>query len=217
MYINKKWDNYLEDEFSKEYFKLLMQEVVEKYKSDTIYPTFDNIFATFKNVEPDEVKVVIIGQDPYHGENQANGMSFSVSNNVVRPPSLVNIFKELKNDLNIERVDNDLTDWNKQGVLLLNSLLTVERNKPLSHQYLEWERFTDTIIKKLNCNSKPIIFVLWGNNAKKKKILINTNIHYIIESSHPSPLSAYRGFLGSKPFSQINNILIKNNFTKIDW
>lgn len=217
MYFNKKWDEVLKDELKKDYFHKLGIFVKNEYRNKTIYPKYENIFNALKYTDYDFVKVVILGQDPYHGINEAHGLSFSVQEGVKRPPSLDNIFKELFNDLGVVRTNNDLTDWARQGVLLLNSVLTVEKDKAFSHQGKGWEIFTDTIIKKLNEREEPVIFVLWGNAARSKKALINTAKHYIIESAHPSPLSASRGFFGSKPFSKINRILKQNNQKEIEW
>ena len=214
--INKKWDIVLKDEFNKEYFKKLGIFVKREYKEKTIFPPYENIFDALRFTDYDDVLVVILGQDPYHGLGEAHGLSFSVHNNVKMPPSLLNIFKELYSDLKIKRTNSDLTDWAKQGVLLLNSIMTVEKDKPLSHKDKGWEIFTDTIIKKLNDREEPIVFVLWGSFARSKKEFITNKNHYIIESAHPSPLSASRGFLGSKPFSKINNFLSKRG-KKIDW
>lgn len=215
--INKKWDIVLKDELKKDYFKNLGIFVKKEYKTKRIFPPYNNIFDALRYTDYDDVKVVILGQDPYHGLGEAHGLSFSVHQNVAMPPSLQNIFKELENDLKIKRTNSDLTDWAKQGVLLLNSIMTVEMDKPLSHQNKGWEIFTDNIIKLLNKRDKPVIFVLWGSFARSKKSLIDGNKHYIIESVHPSPLSAYRGFFGSKPFSKINNYLKKNNIEEIKW
>lgn len=217
MYFNKKWDLILKEEIKKEYFAKLGIFVKKEYKNKIIFPKYENIFNALKLTDYDQVKVVILGQDPYHGINEAHGLSFSVQKGVKRPPSLNNIFKELYDDLKIKRENNDLTDWAKQGVLLLNSVLTVEKDKAFSHQGKGWEIFTDEIIKKLNERKKPVIFVLWGTAARKKKELINLNKHYVIESAHPSPLSAYHGFFGSRPFSKINNILKSNNEKEIEW
>lgn len=217
MYFNEKWDLILKDELKKEYFVKLGIFVKNEYKNKIIFPKYENIFKALKLTDYDQVKVVILGQDPYHGINEAHGLSFSVQKGVKRPPSLDNIFKELYDDLKIKREDNDLTSWANQGVLLLNSVLTVEKDKAFSHQGKGWEIFTDEIIKKLNEREKPVIFVLWGAAARKKKELIDLNKHYIIESAHPSPLSAYHGFFGSKPFSKINNILKANNEKEIEW
>ncbi len=215
--INKKWDEVLLSEMKKEYFKNLGIFVKKEYQTKTVFPPYKNIFDALRFTDYDEVKVVILGQDPYHGLGEANGLSFSVHNNVRRPPSLQNIFKELENDLGIVREESDLTDWAKQGVLLLNSIMTVEKDKPLSHKNRGWENFTDAIIKLLNEREKPVIFVLWGSFARSKKELITNKRHPIIESVHPSPLSANRGFFGSKPFSKINYFLEQNHIEKINW
>ncbi len=215
--INKKWDIVLADEMKKEYFKELGIFIKSEYKSKTIFPPYENIFDALRYTDYDEIKVVILGQDPYHGLGEANGLCFSVHEDVQMPPSLRNIFKELENDLGIVREKKDLSDWAKQGVLLLNAIMTVEKDKPLSHKDRGWEIFTDNIIKYLNDREQPIIFVLWGGFARSKKNLITNKKHYIIESAHPSPLSAYRGFFGSKPFSQINNILDENKQDTIKW
>lgn len=215
--INKKWDIVLKDELKKDYFKKLGIFVRSEYKTKRVFPPYENIFDALRFTDYDEVKVVILGQDPYHGLGEAHGLSFSVHENVAMPPSLQNIFKELENDLGIKRTNSDLTDWAKQGVLLLNSIMTVVKDKPLSHQNKGWETFTDNIIKYLNDREQPVIFVLWGSFARSKKSLITNKQHYIIESVHPSPLSAYRGFFGSKPFSKINKILQENNIDPIKW
>lgn len=215
--INKKWDIILDKEFKKDYFKKLGIFVKSEYKNKIVYPKYSDIFKCLRLTDYDDVKVVIIGQDPYHGENEAHGLCFSVKEGVKMPPSLLNIFKELESDLNIKRTSTDLTDWANQGILLLNSIMTVLKDKPLSHKEKGWEIFTDNIIKYLNEREKPIIFVLWGNYARSKKDLIDSKKHYIIESAHPSPLSASRGFFGSKPFSKINTILEKNGEEKIKW
>lgn len=217
MIFNEKWDLVLKDELEKDYFKKLGIFVKNEYKNKTIYPAYNNIFKALRLTHYDKVKVVILGQDPYHGVNEAHGLSFSVLEGVRRPPSLDNIFKELYSDLGIKRENNNLTDWALQGVLLLNSVLTVEKDKAFSHSNKGWEIFTDTIIERLNERNSPVIFVLWGNAARSKKALIDQNKHYIIESAHPSPLSASRGFFGSKPFSRINKILRDNNEKEIEW
>lgn len=215
--INKGWNDVLKEETNKSYFRDLGNKIRDMYKNKIVYPEYNNIFKALKYTDYDDVKVVILGQDPYHGENQAHGLSFSVSDDVSRPPSLVNILKELENDLGIKKEGNNLESWAKQGVFLLNAIMTVEKDKPLSHRGIGWEQFTDSIIKKLNEREKPIVFVLWGNYARSKKELITNKKHLIIESVHPSPLSAHRGFFGSKPFSKINNFLEKNNIEKIKW
>ena len=217
MIFNEKWDLDLKDELEKDYFKKLGIFVKNEYKNKTIYPAYNNIFKALRLTDYDKVKVVILGQDPYHGVTEAHGLSFSVLEGVRRPPSLDNIFKELYSDLGIKRENNNLTDWALQGVLLLNSVLTVEKDKAFSHSNKGWEIFTDTIIERLNERNSPVIFVLWGNAARSKKALIDQNKHYIIESAHPSPLSASRGFFGSKPFSRINKILRDNNEKEIEW
>lgn len=191
------------------YYKMKSQNV--------IYPNSADIYNAFMKTSYDDVKVVILGQDPYHEEGQANGLAFSVNNGVKIPPSLKNIFKELQDDIGGElRTNTDLTDWAKQGVFLLNSSLTVIEGRPNSMADI-WNTFTDSIIKLLNNKEKPIVFVLWGKNARDKKKLIDTNKHFIIESAHPSPLSAYRGFFGSKPFSKVNEYLISTGQVPIDW
>ena len=215
--INKTWDNILANEMKKEYFKKLGIFVKNEYKNKIIFPPYNNIFDALRFTDYDQVKVVILGQDPYHGLGEAHGLSFSVHNGVKMPPSLLNIFKELRSDLGINRTSTDLTDWAKQGVLLLNSIMTVEMDKPLSHKNKGWEIFTDNIIKYLNERDIPVIFILWGNFARSKKNLITNSRHKIIESAHPSPLSASRGFFGSKPFSRTNNYLKEFNLKEINW
>ena len=215
--INKKWDLILKEEFNKEYFKKLGIFIKNEYKTKTIFPPYENIFDALRFTDYDEVKVVILGQDPYHGLGEAHGLSFSVKENVKMPPSLQNIFKELYSDLGIKRTKSDLTDWAKEGVLLLNSIMTVVKDTPLSHKNKGWEIFTDNIISKLNEREEPVIFLLWGNFARSKKELITNSRHKIIESVHPSPLSASRGFFGSKPFSKINNYLKEMNKEEIKW
>lgn len=217
MMVNKEWDVILNDEYEAPYFKKMGTFVKSAYKEKIVYPEYKNIFNALRYTDYDDIKVVILGQDPYHGENEAHGLSFSVQGGVKRPPSLLNIFKELYADLGIKRENNDLTDWAEQGVLLLNSIMTVEKDSPLSHKGIGWETFTDNIIKKLNERSKPVVFVFWGNYARSKKIIITNPQHYIIESAHPSPLSASRGFFGTKPFSKINDFLIKNDIPEINW
>ena len=215
--INKKCDIVLKDEFHKEYFKKLGTIVKKEYKTKIVYPKYENIFNALRYTDYDEVKVVILGQDPYHGENEAHGLSFSVLPGVKRPPSLNNMFKELNDDLGIVRTQNSLTDWTQQGVMMLNSIMTVVKDKPLSHKGIGWEIFTDTIIQKLNEREDPVIFVLWGGYARSKKALITNRRHFIIEAAHPSPLSAHRGFFGSKPYSKINTILKRLGKEEIDW
>ena len=215
--INKKWDIVLKDEFKKEYFKNLGIFVKNEYKTKTVFPDYENIFNALRFTDYDEVKVVILGQDPYHGLGEAHGLSFSVREGIKMPPSLLNIFKELYSDLGIKRTKSDLTDWAKEGVLLLNSIMTVVKDTPLSHKNKGWEIFTDTVISKLNEREEPVIFLLWGSFARSKKELITNKRHKIIESVHPSPLSASRGFFGSKPFSRINKYLKDMNKEEIKW
>ena len=216
--IGNSWDEYLKEEFNKEYFKKIIYLVNYEYKNKVCYPPKNEIFNAFRLTPYENVKVVIIGQDPYHGENQAEGLSFSVKNSVNRPPSLQNIFKELESDLSIKISNNNsLIPWAKEGVLLLNAVLTVEKDKPASHKDIGWEKFTDEIIKILNNKKEPLVFILWGKFAREKKKFITNKRHKIIESAHPSPFSAYKGFFGTKPFSQTNNFLEKNNIKKINW
>ena len=206
--IGNKWDELLKEEFNKEYFQTLMEYIKEEYKTKIIYPKQNEVFNAFRYTDYDNVKVVILGQDPYHGPNQAEGLSFSVSNEVIKPPSLKNIFKELENDLKIPFPEhNSLKSWAKEGVLLLNAVLTVQEHAPTSHKDKGWETFTDNVIKILNEKETPVVFILWGAYARNKKSYITNPIHYIIESPHPSPFSAYNGFFGSKPFSKTNEFL----------
>ncbi len=215
--INKKWDIVLKEDFESPYFEKLGIFVKNEYKHKIIYPEYKDIFNALKYTDYDEVKVVILGQDPYHGDREAHGLSFSVREGVPMPPSLRNIFKELKDDIGVVRTQTDLTDWAKQGVLLLNSIMTVVKDTPLSHKDKGWEIFTDNVIKKLGEREKPMVFILWGSYARSKKELIKNKNHLILESVHPSPLSASRGFFGSKPFSKANQFLEKNGMNKINW
>lgn len=211
--FNKEWNIVLEDEIKKEYFINLLKIVDKEYEEKTIYPIKANIFRVFNEVDYNEVRVVLLGQDPYHGTGEADGRAFSIPQNIKIPPSLRNIFKELENDLGINRTNKDLSDWTKQGIFLLNTVLTVEKDKPLSHRNIGWEIFTDEVIKKLSDREEKIIFILLGKQAQNKKKLIKSH-HIIIETSHPSPLSSYRGFEGSKIFSQVNQHLENK---KIEW
>lgn len=215
--INKKWDVVLKDEFESPYFEKLGVFVKNEYRHKTIYPEYKDIFNALRYTDYDDVKVVILGQDPYHGDKEAHGLSFSVREGIPMPPSLRNIFKELKDDIGVVRTQTDLTDWANQGVLLLNSIMTVVKDTPLSHKDKGWEIFTDNIIKKLGEREKPMVFILWGSYARSKKELIQNKNHLILESVHPSPLSASRGFFGSKPFSKANQFLEKNGMSKINW
>lgn len=217
MYINKEWDNILKDEYEKDYFKQLNLFIEEEYNNNIIYPNKDNIYNALKLISFDDIKVVILGQDPYHREKEAHGLAFSVQEGIKLPPSLVNIFKELDSDLGIKRNKGNLEDWAKEGVLLLNTVLTVRKDNPNSHKNKGWEKFTDSVIKVLNDKDDSIVFILWGNNAKNKKIFINNPKHLIIESTHPSPFSCHSGFFGSKPFSKTNDFLVKNSKKTINW
>ena len=215
--VTKNWDNVLKDEYNKDYFKRLRSFLKKEYSTKICYPKKEEIFNALKYTNYEDVKVVILGQDPYHGENEAHGFCFSVRNAVRRPPSLNNILKELYDDLKIVRKENELTSWAEQGVLLLNSVLTVVKDTPLSHRGIGWEEFTDSIIKKINEKDSTVVYILWGSYARSKKYLITNPKHYVIESADPSPLSANKGFFGSKPFSKTNEILIKNNIKPINW
>ena len=215
--INKVWDKVLEEEFKSDYFKKLGVFVKSEYKEKTIYPEYERIFDAFRYTDYDNVKVVILGQDPYHGDGEAHGLSFSVKEGIKMPPSLRNIFKELESDVGVRRTQTDLTDWAKQGVLLLNSIMTVVKDTPLSHKDKGWEIFTDNVIKKLGKREEPMVFILWGSYARSKKCLIENSKHMIIECVHPSPLSANRGFFGSKPFSKTNSFLKENRIKEINW
>ena len=216
--IGNDWDQILENEMNQEYFKNLIQLIEKEYQEKTIYPQKTEIFKAFRNTSHRDTKVVILGQDPYHGENQAEGLSFSVKQGIAKPPSLQNIFKELKDDLGYEIPESgSLVSWTKEGVLLLNTVLTVVKNHPASHKDLGWERFTDKVIENLNEKETPIVFILWGSFARSKKVLITNPIHYVIESAHPSPFSAYHGFFGSKPFSKTNQFLESKGIRPIHW
>ena len=216
--FNNDWDDLLKDEFEKEYYLNLRKFLINEYKTQKIHPSMYDIFNALKFTPYKDVKVVILGQDPYHGPNQAHGFSFSVKPGVQTPPSLRNMFKELNSDLGCYIPNNGfLESWAKQGILLLNTVLTVREGQANSHKGKGWEIFTDKIISKLNERKDPIVFILWGNNAISKKKLITNPQHYIIQSVHPSPLSATRGFFGSKPFSKTNEFLKSINKQEIDW
>jgi len=216
--IESSWKNVLKDEFEKEYFKDLVTFVKKEYSSKKIFPKGEDIFRAFELCPFDRVKVVIMGQDPYHGEKQSNGLAFSVYKGVNNPPSLQNIFKELHNDLGIDiPKSGELENWAKQGVLLLNATLTVEAHKAGSHQHRGWEEFTDVVVKKLSEEKNNLVFILWGKYAQEKGKNIDINKHYIIKSSHPSPFSVHRGFFGSKPFSKTNVYLKSKNIKEINW
>lgn len=216
--IGNSWDELLKDEFQKEYYLKLREFLKEEYQHYNIYPNMFDIFNALKNTAYEDVKVVILGQDPYHGINQAHGCSFSVKKGVEPPPSLKNIFKELKDDLGCPiSKHGDLTEWTKQGVLLLNTVLTVREKNPNSHANHGWEILTDKIISLLNERKQPMVFLLWGRNAQSKIKLITNPHHLILKAPHPSPLSAYNGFFGCKHFSKTNEFLIQNGMKPIDW
>jgi uracil-DNA glycosylase len=216
--IGNDWDNKLSVIWNSDGFKKFMSIIDNEYNTKTIYPPKEDIFAALKNTPFKDTKVVIVGQDPYHGEGEAMGLSFSVHDGIKLPPSLKNIYQELKDDLGYEPVKSgDLTKWTKEGVLLLNATLTVVKDTPNSHSKLGWNLFTDYIIRVLNEKEEPVVFILWGNFARSKKELITNKKHLVIESAHPSPFSARNGFFGSKPFSRTNEFLKKNNIKEIDW
>lgn len=216
--LKNDWKNILDDEFNKEYYQKLRTFLTNEYRTKVIYPDKYDIFNALHFTPYNDVKVVILGQDPYHGAGQAHGLSFSVNPNIKIPPSLLNIYKELNSDLGCYIPNNGyLKKWSDQGVLLLNTSLTVRAGEANSHQKIGWEIFTDKIISLINEKEDPVVFLLWGNNAIKKKNLITNKKHLILTSVHPSPLSASRGFFGSKPFSKINNFLISVNKKPIDW
>ncbi|MFC5282874.1 uracil-DNA glycosylase [Pedobacter alpinus] len=218
--LESSWLAVLKDEFEKDYFKMLKQFLLaEKEKGALIYPKNSDIFNAFELTTFDNIKVVILGQDPYHGANQAHGLSFSVQDGIKTPPSLQNIYKELQTDIDGFKIplNGNLTNWAKQGVLLLNTTLTVNAGKAGSHQKQGWEQFTDMVIKTISEKRDHIVFILWGAFAQQKEVLIDPSKHFIIKSTHPSPFSAYNGFFGSKPFSKTNEYLNKNGLAGIDW
>jgi len=216
--VGNDWQSIFDIEEKKEYYIKLREKLVKEYLTTTIFPNKEDIFNAFKYCSYESTKVCIIGQDPYHDVNQAHGLAFSVKEGVKIPPSLLNIYKELNDDIGVPiKTCGCLDDWAKQGVLLLNAVLTVRAHQAASHRKLGWEQFTDNAIKYLNDREKPVVFILWGNFARKKAELITNSQHYIIESAHPSPLSASRGFFGSKPFSNANKFLLKNNIIPVKW
>jgi len=216
--IGNSWDDILKAEFHKPYFLELTSKIKNEYAQYPCFPPIGDVFNAFRLTPYEQVKVVLLGQDPYHNPSEAMGLCFSVPSGVPKPPSLENIFTELKNDLGFDAPSSgDLTKWAKEGVLLLNTIMTVRKNAPLSHQDFGWQTFTDEVIKILNQKQDPLVFVLWGSHAKSKKPLLTNPNHYIIENVHPSPLSAYRGFFGSKPFSKINHYLKEQNAKPINF
>lgn len=217
--INKTWDNFLNSEFNQDYFKQLSHFLVEQYNTKNIFPPKLEVFSAFINTDLDKVKVVILGQDPYHEKGQGCGLAFAVKPGVKVPPSLVNIYKEIERDLHVKMDFSNgfVMKWVKQGVLLLNTVLTVEEGKANSHKGMGWEIFTDHVIELLNKQNQPIVFLLWGSNAASKKKLLNNPNHLVLTSSHPSPLSVYRGFDGCSHFSKCNRFLVEHNSSAIDW
>ncbi|GMA46718.1 uracil-DNA glycosylase [Tetragenococcus muriaticus] len=216
--IHNSWQDILAEEFQKPYYRHLHEFLKQEYATQKIHPDMYHIFEALQITPYENVKVVILGQDPYHGPNQAHGLSFSVQPGVKVPPSLQNVYKELQSDLGISPVNHGyLVSWAKQGVLLLNTVLTVREGQAYSHRGKGWEQLTDKVIEKLNERQEPVVFILWGKPAQKKVSMIDTSKHVIIKSVHPSPLSANRGFFGSKPFSKTNNALIALGQTPIDW
>ncbi|MBQ9980935.1 MAG: uracil-DNA glycosylase [Oscillospiraceae bacterium] len=217
--LGNEWDNLLADEFKKDYYTNLRKILIKEYKTQTIYPDMYDLFNALKYTSYSDVKAVIIGQDPYHGAGQAHGLSFSVQKGVMPPPSLKNIFKEIQSDLGIDNSGKhgELTSWAKSGVLLLNAVLSVREATPNSHKNIGWEQFTDKIISLLNERETPVVFILWGANAKAKANLITNKRHLILTAAHPSPLSAHNGFFGCKHFSKTNEFLASNNIVPIDW
>ncbi|MDY3005461.1 uracil-DNA glycosylase [Anaerococcus sp. AGMB00486] len=216
--LGNDWDEILKDEWTKDYYLNLRKNLIKEYKNYTIYPNMYDIFNALKKVSYEDSKVVIIGQDPYHGKGQAHGFSFSVRKGIAIPPSLLNIYKELADDLSLYIPNHgNLEKWADQGVLLLNSVLTVRAGFANSHKDLGWSILTDNIIKKLNEKNEPLVFILWGKFAQSKEVYLTNPMHLIIKSPHPSPFSAHRGFFGSKPFSRTNKFLEENNLKPIDW
>lgn len=216
--ISNDWLKPLQAEFAKPYYKELYRKVTDAYKREKVFPPMDDIFNAFHLTPLRDVKVVILGQDPYFNDQQAHGLCFSVKPEVDVPPSLVNIYQELHDDLGCYIPDNGyLVKWAKQGVLLLNTVLTVRAYQANSHRGIGWEQFTDAVIRILDAQDRPIVFILWGRPAQQKKAMLHNPNHLILEAPHPSPLSAYRGFFGSKPFSKTNEFLTKNGLAAIDW
>ncbi|MBR8838659.1 MAG: uracil-DNA glycosylase [Stigonema ocellatum SAG 48.90 = DSM 106950] len=212
------WQAVLAEEFDKPYFRQLQDFLTEEKQSHTLYPPEEDVFSAFELTPYEQVNVLLLGQDPYHDENQAHGLCFSVRPGIKPPPSLVNIFKELKDDVGFNIPNNGyLVTWAKQGILMLNAVLTVQAHTPNSHKNKGWESFTDAVISKVNQKVDPVVFVLWGGHAQKKLKLIDTKRHSVIQSAHPSPLSARNGFFGSKPFSAINSALCSFGKPEIDW
>lgn len=216
--LNLEWKNVLHDEFSKDYYRLLSDRVNDLYKNNQIYPPADKVFEAFSLCPFSTLKIVVLGQDPYHGQNQAHGLAFSVAETLRIPPSLKNIYKEIHSDLGLPIPDRgNLDQWSKQGVLLLNSILTVEADQPGSHRHLGWEKFTDSVISAISKNKENVVFMLWGKFAESKKSLIDSSKHLILAAPHPSPFSAHTGFFGCRHFGKANQYLNKHGLKEIDW
>ena len=218
MILNNDWSTFLDTELQQDYFTKLVEFIENEYKTKTIFPPYKDIFRAFNLLPLSKVKVVIIGQDPYHGTNQANGLAFSVTSSTKIPPSLKNIYKELVDDTHCAMpLNGDLTQWALEGVLLINSVLTVEKGLAHSHKNRGWEIFTDSVIQKLSEDKENIVFILWGGPSQKKEVLIDNSKHLVLKAPHPSPLSSYRGFFKSKPFSKTNEYLRIHKIKEIDW
>lgn len=218
MRLNSDWQLLLQDELDKGYFVELLSFIESEYKTKKIFPKQEDVFRAFNITAVNKVKVVVLGQDPYHGENQANGLAFSVYKGCAIPPSLRNIFKELEDDVGCSAPSyGDLTKWAEDGVLLINSVLSVIESKPNSHQNIGWENFTDSVVRTMSSRFENIVFILWGNSSQKKASFIDENKHFVLRAPHPSPLSCYRGFFGSKPFSKTNLYLRAHNKKEIEW
>lgn len=217
--FNNEWDELLKEEFQKEYYLRLRQILINEYRTQRVYPGMYDIYSAMKLTSYSDVRCVIIGQDPYHGEGQAHGLSFSVRRGIAPPPSLVNIFKEIRDDIGIDNLGKhgELTKWAQEGVLLLNSVLTVRANQARSHRGIGWESFTTEVIRLLDRREKPMVFMLWGGDAKAKQQFIKNPAHLVLRAAHPSPLSAYNGFFGCKHFSKANDFLRAKGMGEIDW
>ncbi|MGI5948782.1 uracil-DNA glycosylase [Peptoniphilus sp.] len=216
--IKNDWQEILEEEFEKDYYKNLRELLIDEYRHYQIFPKAEDIFNAFNYTSYEDLKVLILGQDPYHNVGQAHGLAFSVKEGVKVPPSLRNIYKELNEDLGVKIPDSGyLKKWTEEGIMLLNTTLTVRAHQPMSHSKIGWEIFTDAVIKKINEREKPVVFILWGNHARERKRLITNSRHLIIEGPHPSPFSANRGFFGSRPFSRANKFLEENGIEPPTW
>lgn len=212
------WQKFLSDKISNAFYEQIIKKLKFEYKNFTVYPKKENVFRAFIVQPPEKIKIVVIGQDPYHGENQANGFAFAVNENISPPPSLKNIWQEIENEFGLAKKDKTLCNWANQGVFLLNSVLTVRKNEPSSHKNLNWQVFTDAVVKELSDSKENLVFMLWGSFAKEKSILINKNRnHLILEAAHPSPFSAHKGFFGCNHFLKANDFFIKNGIETINW